>query len=237
MPVSSLLAAAGDLVDLVLPRYCLGCRAPGAALCARCAAPQVQLVDVARLRVTAGAVYDGAVRTALLAYKERDRRDLVPALRRLLTAALAAQTCSPGVLVPVPSSAVARRARGGDHVLRLLPRRMPRRQVLRLIRTVRDSAGLDAHARALNLAGAFAAASPPWPGAPAVIVDDIVTSGATLREAAAALQEAGWTVAGAAVVAATPRRFPARADAAPVGSGIHPPAIPGTSRQAGLPWQ
>ena len=147
VPVSSLLAAAGDLVDLVLPRYCLGCRAPGAALCARCAAPQVQLVDVARLRVTAGAVYDGAVRTALLAYKERDRRDLVPALRRLLTAALAAQTCSPGVLVPVPSSAVARRARGGDHVLRLLPRRMPRRQVLRLIRTVRDSAGLDAHAR------------------------------------------------------------------------------------------
>jgi predicted amidophosphoribosyltransferase len=39
----------------------------------------------------------------------------------------------------------------------------------------------------------------------AVIVDDIVTTGTTVREAARALSEAGWQVSGAAVVAATPR--------------------------------
>jgi predicted amidophosphoribosyltransferase len=37
-------------------------------------------------------------------------------------------------------------------------------------------------------------------------VDDIVTTGATLREAARALTSAGWQVSGAAVIAATQRR-------------------------------
>jgi predicted amidophosphoribosyltransferase len=43
-------------------------------------------------------------------------------------------------------------------------------------------------------------------GRPALLVDDVVTSGATLGEAARALQDGGWYVVGAAVVAATPRR-------------------------------
>jgi predicted amidophosphoribosyltransferase len=38
-----------------------------------------------------------------------------------------------------------------------------------------------------------------------VVVDDIVTSGTTVREAARALSEAGWRVSCAAVIAATPR--------------------------------
>ena len=42
----------------------------------------------------------------------------------------------------------------------------------------------------------------------AVIVDDIVTTGTTVREAARALSEAGWQVSGAAVVVATPRGDP-----------------------------
>lgn len=78
---------------------------------------------------------------------------------------------------------------------------------LRLVRPVHDSAGLGASARHANLAGAMTAAA-PRPGGPAaaVIVDDIVTTGASLGEAARALRESGWAVLGGAVVAATQRR-------------------------------
>jgi predicted amidophosphoribosyltransferase len=105
--------------------------------------------------------------------------------------------------------------RGGDHVRRLARRAGSRvgfrvaPDVLALARPKLDSAGLDAVSRARNLAGAFAARPAPGRptgGATAIVVDDVVTTGATLREAARALRAAGWRVTGAAVVAATPRR-------------------------------
>ena len=72
---------------------------------------------------------------------------------------------------------------------------------------MRDSAGLAAHERRANLAGSFAVRGRP-PSGLLVVVDDVVTSGATLTEVAAALAtarpERGPVVA--AVVAATPRR-------------------------------
>jgi predicted amidophosphoribosyltransferase len=118
--------------------------------------------------------------------------------------------------VPVPSTRAARRARGGDHVARLArvaarvaaPRGGPARVVAPLdwICAVEDSARLDAAARAENVRHAMRAAPPPGPGVSAVVIDDIVTTGATLRETARALHAAGWRVDGAAVVAATPRR-------------------------------
>jgi predicted amidophosphoribosyltransferase len=165
----------------------------------------------AGLPVLAAATYEGAVRSALLAFKERGRRDLAGSLADLLARCVISAPRVPCLLVPVPSAPDVARSRGGDHMLRLARatgRRCPNTRVvtpLRLARSVRDSAGLGATARSANLHGAMRATAPRHPAA-ALLVDDIVTTGATLREAARALAAAGWQVSGAAVIAATQRR-------------------------------
>lgn len=200
-----------DLADLVLPRHCVGCRLPGADLCPACR-PSVPLLTAGG--TWAAGEYADALRSAVLAYKERGRRDLRRVLGGLLADAVrAAEPPAGAVLVPVPSSRAAARQRGGDHVLRLARRAsrltgLPVARPLRLVRTVADSAGLGSAARATNLHHAMAAAPPPRLGvaARALVVDDIVTTGATLQEAGRALRAAGWQVTGTAAIAATRRR-------------------------------
>ena len=81
MPVIALAAA---FADLVLPRCCIGCERPGRALCAGCAPHAPLRVDAAGLPVVAAGSYGGALRAALIAYKERGRRDLAASLGKLL---------------------------------------------------------------------------------------------------------------------------------------------------------
>ncbi|RSN55575.1 phosphoribosyltransferase family protein, partial [Actinomadura sp. WAC 06369] len=76
---------------------------------------------------------------------------------------------------------------------------------LRLRRRVADQAGLTAARRAANLRGAIEVRA-PVAGRRVVLVDDVVTTGASLSEAARALRAAGAEVVGAATVAMTPRR-------------------------------
>ena len=202
------------LVDLVLPAECGGCTEPPAvgAWCAHCAerlgTPAWVMLPGGPAVLTAGR-YTGPLRTALLRYKERGRRDLAaPLARHLLPVLEAVPSDRPGPawLVPAPSRRAAARARGGDHVARLAralaaapaATRPPIRvaQVLALARRTRDSVGLDAAERAANLAGALRvrhAVLPP-PGSRVVLLDDIVTTGATLRACRDTLAAVGVTV-------------------------------------------
>ncbi len=204
------------LLDLVLPVLCAGCGASGSAFCASCIRACAHPLAVRTpLPVVAHGWYAGALRTALIRYKERGQRDLAEPLAEVLGTALirAFERAPPGgaVLVPVPSARATARRRGGDHVVRLARKAgraldLPVRTPLSLRWEVRDSTGLGAAERARNLAGAMAAQ--PYSGrtgGSAVIVDDIITTGTTVREATRALTEAGWHVSCAAVIAATPR--------------------------------
>jgi predicted amidophosphoribosyltransferase len=116
-------------------------------------------------------------------------------------------------LVPVPSAARAVRSRGFDataSMARLAARRLRVRypmavqSALTQGRRVTDQSGLGAAARRENLAGAFRLRRPISTGA-AVLVDDLVTTGSSLTEAARVLRAARIPVLGAATVAATVR--------------------------------
>ena len=82
---------AAALLDLLLPGACGGCGAPGPGWCAACGARLVPSWPAlpGGPPVVAVGRYRGPLRTALLAYKERGRRDLAAPLARLLAGVLA----------------------------------------------------------------------------------------------------------------------------------------------------
>jgi predicted amidophosphoribosyltransferase len=167
--------------------------------------------------------YAGAVRPVVNAFKEHGRTELARPLGAALALAVvalraAAGDAGPVLLVPLPSSRAALRARGRDPVAELAAaaRRelrgsgVPTAVVDLLGRRgrVRDSAGLGSEQRRANLAGTFVARAAPTGAGLLVLVDDVVSSGATLTEAAAVLgrvRAGGGGPVVAAVVAATPR--------------------------------
>jgi predicted amidophosphoribosyltransferase len=233
-----MLAALVDLVLPVVCAGC-GVPAGLAALCDACRAHlERKPVPVRPDPCPAGfpnafavTSYDGVARAALLAHKEQGRfalaRPLGGALAAAADAAIRAGPAldgpGPVLLVPVPTARAAVRQRGHDPTGRIAAvaagllrrqgapvRRMP---VLRHRRRISDQAALTSAERAANLRGALhvpGGMSRPLPGAPVIVLDDVVTTGATIVEAARALRAAGADVHGAAVVAATHRRRPAR---------------------------
>jgi predicted amidophosphoribosyltransferase len=198
------------LLDLLVPGLCGGCKAPGEALCPACSrllGPPVE-VRCGPPPVFALGRYGGPVRSALLAYKERGHRELARPFGAAVAGGLTSlrERIAPAGgwwLVPAPSRAAQARRRGGDHVRRLAeiaaaglaaagePAAVA--PALRLARGVRDSVGLDAAARSANLAGRMRPRRSGLPpaGTGVVLVDDVLTTGATVSECISALWLAG----------------------------------------------
>jgi len=213
--------ACTEALALVLPIACAGCDAPDVSLCAECSERLRPSVIRTADAVWSGVRFDGVAARVIRALKEDGRtglaRDLAPALRASVTAALVAapRDLDPGagkpgaiVFVPIPTSRAAFRRRG-YRVVELVARHAGLRSV-RLLRTARattDQRGLDRSARHRNVHRSLVAHDVA--GLRVMVLDDVVTTGATLHEAFRALRAAGADVVGAATVAATPRRLAA----------------------------
>ncbi|MER8070007.1 ComF family protein [Streptomyces sp. NPDC094034] len=229
-----------EITGLVLPVACGGCGSPRTPLCEDCGralygtwpcrvrpAPEPAGLPA----VHAAAPYEHAVRAVLLAHKERGALGMAAPLGRALAGAVRAAAPSgtgvgPLLLVPVPSTRRAVGARGHDAARRIALaaagelRRADRPcrvlPVLRQRRAVADQAGLGARQRQANLSGALEVAvggARLLEGGRVVLVDDLMTTGASLVEAARALRAAigsgnsGFGQVSAAVVAAPPLSF------------------------------
>lgn len=233
--MGSLLDAAGELL---LGTCCPGCRRPVAGLCPAC---RVLLDEPLRrvhrigldVPVVAAGSYAGVPREIITAFKEHGVWSLAGVLGERLAAAVlmvwvAHGSVGPVRLVPVPSSRRTVRERGLDTTWALahrctralrplgLPARCERLLVQRS--GVSDQVGLGVADRRRNLTGALRVRGDVT-GQAVLLVDDIVTSGATFVEAVTALHGAGARVLGAAAVVETPLRSLRRPTRVPTAPG------------------
>lgn len=188
-------------------------------LCARCLTAPPSF-DAAR---SAG-VYDGTLRTLILAFKYQRQRQLAAPLASLMVAAAGRLLAGADAVVPVPLHPLRTLHRGfnqADDLARHLG--LPVWRLLRRVRHDPPQASLPASRRTRNVSGAFSerprfrltlgAPSPPRVRhATVVLIDDVMTTGATLDACSRVLVDAGARSVRAVTVAraATPRPAPPR---------------------------
>jgi ComF family protein len=188
---------------------CAGCDAPGAALCTTC---RFSLLGP-RPRpgahgVHAAVAFTGRARSIVLGLKYRNRRQVARHLAGLVVNAVVANGhhLDVDIVTWVPTSAVRRRSRGfdqGELVARHVARQLgvPCR---RLLERTSPPIAQTGRSRVERLHGPDFRARPGLDGRRVIVVDDVVTTGATLRAGAAALRRAGVVEPLLYAVASTP---------------------------------
>lgn len=194
-----------EVGELVFPQRCAGCGAPGALLCADCrtnlATPPTRVFPNTAPYVPVFALgpYADPHRSVVLAMKERKNMTVRAHVGAVLAAALEylearGEIPADCTLVPAPTRAKSAKGRGGDPVEQVC--RASRRHVagvLSLDPSTADQSGLDQAARRANMTRAVRLTGVPR--GPVIVVDDVVTTGATLQASVAALLAAGGEVA------------------------------------------
>ena len=185
---------------------CAGCNQPGSALCARC---RFSLASSAPVRTGIGVVaampFEGVARQVLLGLKYRNHRSVAGAL-----AAHLLRSWAPGevdVVTWAPTSGARARGRGFDQA-ELLARAVARELGVPCRRMLFRTHGQPqtGRSREERLDGPGYRGRSPRSGLRVLLIDDVVTTGATLAAACEALQLAGVQHVIAVAAAATPGR-------------------------------
>ena len=200
-----------ELNSLLFPTRCFGCRALGFSICSKCRAlwnPHIYKSKVSNLAVYSSIAYSPVAKNILLSAKEQNLKSADLLIKQALIASVhhVFNNYPISALVPIPSGATSNRRRGRDflHEIALSVAKEFGVVVLPLLhqqRSVRDQSKLNIAARSENLAMALAIKSEyegNYLGEKVVILDDLVTTGATIAEAKRALNKAGFAVQAAA---------------------------------------
>ena len=207
-----------DALEFLLPQRCPGCGAPAdpahllcdacmarlpelsVPVCARClrdGGPADGCVRHAGDRVHAAWVYDERVATLVHALKFGGRPGLARTHVGAMVRALPEKARRPDLVTSVPLHATRRRERGHDQAACLAEALADAlgapfvADVLRRVRATRAQSELGHDARRVNVRGAFEVIRPSWvDGRRVLLVDDVLTTGATMTEALATLRAA-----------------------------------------------
>ncbi len=211
------------LSELIFPSRCLGCRQLGIGICSSCRLswhPHIYRSTISTddfsFPVYSAVAYSPVAQKVLLGAKEGALHVADQLILQALTHSLAYFYSEVGIadLVPIPSRKMNTRKRGRDFILEQTYEisRTPLvsvRAILSHSRWVKDQSTLNSQTREINLSQSMRCANREEPtNIPVIIIDDLVTSGATLREAGRALYGAGYTVIGAVTACvAKPLRY------------------------------
>lgn len=208
---SGWLTLGDELAAFVLSGCCGGCDLLGTLLCSWCSdvlvAAPVRRETAEGMPVVAALTYEGVPARCIRRLKEEGETMLARPLGSALRAAVDEFTGAGvrPVLVPIPTGRAAFRRRG-YRVPEMLIRRagLPSSRLLLPARVTADQRGLDIEERRRNVARSMRARHARG-GEEVLLIDDVITTGATLDEGARALNDAGFRVCGAVTLAATPR--------------------------------
>jgi predicted amidophosphoribosyltransferase len=188
------------LLDFVFPPQCGACERIGSGLCDACF-PHGQLIvrRLPTLSVSAFGIYDGALRHAILAMKN-GRRDVAEAFAERLSSRIARDA----IVVPVPTTAARRRQRGFDGCELIARLAFESRVTAGLLQVRGETQRGRAREARLAFRPRFIWRGPPLNGTHVVLLDDVVTTGATLEGCAQTVRGAGGVVSEARVIATVP---------------------------------
>ncbi len=202
-----------ELLNFFLPTPCIRCLKPGSPFCLNCQSTiELSSTPTSRLGIPGFAFCEYGELSAKIinSIKESGQTSLIGPVAGLMAKDWPQEFAKP-TLIPIPSSAKNYRKRGYQHILKLttaLEKRIPAARSASLLRSVGDrvdQTSLSTTDRITNLKGAFSVDLRGYrsSGTPIVLVDDVITSGATIQAAYRALAEAGIAVAGFCVFAET----------------------------------
>ena len=193
-----------ELSQLLFPSRCFGCQKLGPSICSACRSswhPHYYRTKFENLTVHSSLLYTPTASKIILAAKEQGIKGadelIIEAIIHAIEKSKIDKTLAR--LVPVPSSTSSQRRRGRSFIVDLVTKISDRTGIhmldcLQLSRRVLDQSGLHRDERATNLAGAFRITS--HARGELILIDDVVTTGATLREALRAVNSQGFHAAG-----------------------------------------